>query len=290
MDNPSHEIRLPSSLSHSPWLVMGILNVTPDSFHDGGRYFDPEVAVVRAREMAAAGAGIIDVGGESTRPGAPRISEREELERVIPVISAIAPELYVPISVDTSKAAVAGAALKAGAAMVNDVTALRGDPDMAAVVVEAGCPVCLMHMQGEPGTMQKDPRYHDVVAEIGAFFEERVAWAVAQGIRRDNIILDPGIGFGKKLEHNLAIIRHFEQFLSLGLPLMIGASRKSFIGMIMEDDGSSAGGSSANVTGGRLPGTIATSVIAYQKGVSIFRVHDVAENCQALKVTEAIYG
>lgn len=276
---------LPSAFGHSRWLVMGILNVTPDSFHDGGRYFDPEVAVARAREMAAAGAGIIDVGGESTRPGAPRISEREELERVVPVISAIAPELDVPISVDTSKAAVAGAALKAGAAMVNDVTALRGDLDMAAVVVEAGCPVCLMHMQGEPGTMQKDPRYYDVVAEIGAFFEERVAWAVAQGIRRDNIILDPGIGFGKKLEHNLAIIRHFEQFLSLGLPLMIGASRKSFIGMIMEDDGSSAGG-----TGGRLPGTIATSVIAYQKGARIFRVHDVAENYQALKVSEAING
>jgi len=257
---------------------MGILNVTPDSFHDGGSYLAADAAVSRARAMAAAGAGIIDVGGESTRPGAEKVDPDEELGRVIPVIEAIAAGLEVPVSIDTSKAAVAREAIKAGAAMVNDVTALRGDSGMATVAAEAACPVCLMHMQGEPGTMQKEPYYDDVIAEISAFFEERVEHALANGIRRENIILDPGIGFGKKLEHNLLILRHLDRFLPLGLPLMIGVSRKSFIGMIMGDGGA----------GERLPGTIATSVLAWQKGAQVFRVHDVAENFQALKVAEAV--
>ena len=261
-----------------PWLVMGILNVTPDSFHDGGRYLDAGAAIARAREMAAAGAGIIDVGGESTRPGAEEVPLDEELRRVIPVIEAIASDSGVPVSIDTSKSEVADAALKAGAVMINDITALRGDERMVEVAARHSCPVCLMHMQGGPASMQKDPRYGDVVAEIIQFFHERIEWAVERGVRRENIILDPGIGFGKKLEHNLAIIRNFESFRSLNRPLMIGASRKSFIGMIMEDDGS----------GDRLAGTIATSVLAYQKGARLFRVHDVAENCQAIKVTAAV--
>lgn len=272
------DIVMSRAIGKAPWLVMGILNVTPDSFHDGGSYQAVDAAVSRAREMTAAGAGVIDVGGESTRPRAEKVDTGEELGRVIPVIEAIAAGLDVPISIDTSKAEVAREAIKAGAAMVNDVTALRGDSGMAAVVAEAGCPVCLMHMQGEPGTMQKEPYYDDVIAEVSAFFEERVDHAVANGIRHENIILDPGIGFGKKLEHNLAILRHFDRFLPLGLPMMIGASRKSFIGAIMGDD----------ATGERLPGTIAANVIAYQNGARIFRVHDVAENYQALKVAAAV--
>lgn len=257
---------------------MGILNITPDSFHDGGQYLGAEAAIARARDMGASGAGIIDVGGESTRPGAEKVTADEELSRVIPVIEAIASDPGVPVSIDTSKSDVAEAALKAGAAMINDITALRGDEKMVEVAARHGCPVCLMHMLGGPADMQKDPRYDDVVPEIIQFFRERIEWAVERGVRRENIILDPGIGFGKKLEHNLAIIRNFESFQSLSQPLMIGASRKSFIGMIMADGGS----------GDRLPGTIATSVLAYQKGARIFRVHDVAENCQAIKVTAAV--
>lgn len=269
---------LPTGPGIDPWLVMGILNVTPDSFYDGGRYQGAEAAIARAREMVAAGAGIIDVGGESTRPGAEKVTADEELSRVIPVIEAIASDQGIPVSIDTSKSEVADASLKAGAAMINDITAMRGDERMVEVAARHGCPVCLMHMQGDPSSMQKEPRYNDVVAEIIQFFHERIEWAEERGVRRENIILDPGIGFGKKLEHNLAIIRNFESFLPLSQPLMIGASRKSFIGMIMEDG---AGGD-------RLPGTIATSVLAYQKGARLFRVHDVAENCQAIKVTAAV--
>lgn len=272
------EIPLPAALGSAPWLVMGILNVTPDSFHDGGLYLSAEAAVNRAREMAAAGAGIIDVGGESTRPGAAKVSLDEELARVIPVIEAIRRDPGIPISIDTSKAEVAEAALQAGAAMINDVTALRGDPGMAATAARHGCPVCLMHMLGEPATMQQDPHYDDVIGEISAFFRDRIEWAGEQGIRRENIILDPGIGFGKKLEHNLAIIRDFGKFRDLSQPLLIGASRKSFIGAVMEDAG----------TGSRLAGTIAVNVLAWQGGARIFRVHDVAENYQALKVAAAV--
>jgi dihydropteroate synthase len=259
---------------------MGILNVTPDSFHDGGRYLNYALAVTRAREMAAAGAGIIDVGGESTRPGAEPVAVVEELNRVIPVIEALVADPGIPVSIDTSKAAVAQAAVEAGATMVNDVTALRGDAGMASTVANVDCRICLMHMQGEPRTMQQDPHYGDVVAEIIEFFRERIEFAVSQGVRRENIILDPGIGFGKTLEHNLEILRRFDEFGSIGLPLLIGVSRKRFIGMIMDDE----------ETGQRLSGTIAANLIAFEKGASIFRVHDVAENFQALKVTAAIEG
>jgi len=279
MDNFSQETGLPARLGQKPWLVMGILNVTPDSFHDGGRYLNYVMAVTRAREMAAAGAGIIDVGGESTRPGAEPVPAKEELKRVVPVIEALATDPGLPsVSIDTSKAEVARAALKAGAAMVNDVTALRGDPDMAAVVAEAGCPVCLMHMQGEPRTMQDDPRYGDVIEDISGFFRERIDYAVSQGIERGNIILDPGIGFGKTLAHNLEILRRLDEFNAIGAPLLIGVSRKRFIGMIMGDEDSRE----------RLPGTIAANLVALEKGARIFRVHDVAENHQALKVASAI--
>jgi dihydropteroate synthase len=266
-------------LSSEQWLVMGILNVTPDSFHDGGRYLSTDTAVARAREMVSSGADIIDIGGESTRPGAAHVSVDEEMERVIQVIKEITADPVVPISIDTSKAAVARAALQAGAGMVNDVTALRGDPGMAKVAAEAGCPVCLMHMLGEPRTMQENPQYQDVIGDIIEFFKERIGFAVSQGIRRENLILDPGIGFGKTLEHNLEILRRLEELGSLGLPLLIGVSRKRFIGMIMDDDG----------TGGRLPGTIAANLTAFRKGARIFRVHDVAENYQALKVAAAIF-
>lgn len=263
-----------------PWTVMGILNVTPDSFHDGGRYLNYALAVTRAREMAAAGAGIIDVGGESTRPGAEPVAAEEELKRVIPVIQALASDPGIPVSIDTSKATVAIAALEAGATMVNDVTAMRGDDGMAAAVAAAGCPICLMHMLGEPRTMQENPQYDDVVADIIRFFRERIDLAVSQGIKLENIILDPGIGFGKSLAHNLEILHRLEEFGTLGLPLLIGVSRKRFIGMIMDDD----------KTGQRLPGTIAANVVAFGKGAVIFRVHDVAENFQALKVAAAITG
>ena len=278
--NGDAKIKLPPSLGIAPWLVMGILNVTPDSFHDRGRYGQFYGAVERAREMAAQGAGIIDIGGESTRPGSEPVPLEEELGRVIPVIEAVLPEIDVPVSVDTSKAEVASASVAAGAGMINDVTALRGDEQMAAVVAEAGCPVCLMHMLGEPRTMQENPQYEDVIDDIKSFFVERVEFAVAAGIRRENIILDPGIGFGKTLEHNLAIIRRMDELLELGLPVLIGASRKRFIGMITGEED----------TEDRLPGTLAATVMAYVKGASIFRVHDVAENIQALQVAAAIAG
>ncbi|MHB1326447.1 MAG: dihydropteroate synthase [Thermoleophilia bacterium] len=278
MSSNEEEKHLAQIPGNQPWLVMGILNVTTDSFHDGGNFLSADAAIAQGRAMAAAGAGIIDIGGESTRPGSEAVSLEEELARVIPVIEAVAPAINVPVSIDTSKSEVARAALAAGAAMINDVTALRGDPHMAAVTAEAACPVCLMHMLGEPRTMQENPQYEDVILDIRKFFEERINYAVDQGIRRENIILDPGIGFGKTLDHNLEILRRLDEFSAIGLPLLIGVSRKRFIGMIMDDDG----------TGGRLPGSIAANLLAFQKGARIFRVHDVAENCQALKVAAAV--
>ncbi|MCL6106235.1 MAG: dihydropteroate synthase [Actinobacteria bacterium] len=269
---------MPPSLGAADWLVMGILNVTPDSFHDGGRFASLPAATAQARAMAAAGAGIIDIGGESTRPGAAAVDVDDELKRVIPVIEAVAAELELPVSIDTSKARVAAKALKAGAVMINDVTALKGDPRMAAVAAEAACPVCLMHMLGEPRTMQDNPHYEDVVAQIAEFFQERISFAVSQGIKRENIILDPGIGFGKAVEHNLAILGNLSEFAALGLPLMIGVSRKRFVGAVTGEDD----------TAGRLPGTIAANVLARAGGAGIFRVHDVAENVQALEIAEAI--
>ena len=258
--------------------LMGVVNVTPDSFSDGGLYLDPEAAIGHGRELAAAGAEILDVGGESTRPGAEAVSEDEELRRVIPVIRGLV-ATQAEISVDTSKAAVASAALDAGAGIVNDVTALRGDAGMASLCAERGATVVLMHMRGEPRTMQDDPRYGDVVAEVKAFLAERVEAAVAAGIAEERIWLDPGIGFGKTAAHNMELLRRLGELRELGRPLVIGTSRKSFIGKV---DGSAAGD--------RLGGTIASSVLAAAERAEVLRVHDVAEMRQALAVATAILG
>ena len=258
--------------------LMGVVNVTPDSFSDGGLYLDPEAAIAHGRELAAAGAEILDVGGESTRPGAAPVDEAEELRRVVPVIRGLG-DLDCVISVDTSKAAVAAAALDAGATIVNDVTALRGDPEMAALCAERGCGVVLMHMRGEPRTMQDDPRYGDVVADVKAFLGERMKAAIAAGVDEEKVWLDPGIGFGKTLAHNAELLRRLGELRELGRPLVVGTSRKSFIGRI---DGSGAGE--------RLGGTIASSVLAAAEGADVLRVHDVAEMQQALAVTMAILG
>ena len=257
---------------------MGVVNVTPDSFSDGGLYLDPEAAIAHGRELAGAGAEILDVGGESTRLGAEAVPEDEELRRVIPVIQGLV-AAEAEISIDTSKAAVAAAALDAGAQIVNDVTALRGDPEMAALCAQRGATVVLMHMLGEPRTMQDDPRYDDVVAEVKAFLAERVEAASAAGIAEERIWLDPGIGFGKTGAHNMELLRRLGELRDLGRPLVIGTSRKSFIGRI---DGSAADE--------RLGGTIASSVLAAAEGAEILRIHDVAEMHQALAVATAILG
>jgi dihydropteroate synthase len=258
--------------------LMGVVNVTSDSFSDGGLYLDPEAAVVHGRGLVAAGAAILDVGGESTRPGAEAVDEAEELRRVVPVIQRLS-DLGCRISVDTSKARVAEAALEAGATIVNDVTALRGDPAMASVCAERGATVVLMHMLGEPRTMQDDPRYDDVVSEVKAFLAERLEFAVAAGIAEERVWLDPGIGFGKTAAHNMELLRRLGELRELGRPLVVGTSRKSFIGKV---DGSGAGE--------RLGGTIASSVLAVAEGAEVLRVHDVAEMRQALAVTAAILG
>jgi dihydropteroate synthase len=255
---------------------MGVVNVTPDSFSDGGRWLDPAAAVAHGRALVAEGAAILDVGGESTRPGAEPVPAGEELRRVVPVLEGLA-GAGARLSVDTSKAAVAAAALDAGAAIVNDVTALRGDAAMAGLVADRGCAVCLMHMLGEPRTMQDDPRYDDVVADVKAFLEERLAFAVAAGIAEERVWLDPGIGFGKTVEHNLELLRRLGEIAALGRPLVIGTSRKAFLGRI-------AGG---REPGERVPGTIATNVLALERGAAIFRVHDVAPVADALAVAAA---
>jgi dihydropteroate synthase len=258
--------------------LMGVVNVTPDSFSDGGLYFDAEAAIAHGRELIAAGAEILDVGGESTRPGAKAVDEAEELRRVVPVIRGLV-ETDCRVSVDTSKARVAAAALDAGAEIVNDVTALRGDSEMAALCAERSVTVVLMHMLGEPRTMQDDPRYDDVVAEVKDFLAERLDHAVAAGIAAEDVWLDPGIGFGKTAAHNMELLRRLRELGDLGRPLVIGTSRKSFIGRV---DGSAAGE--------RLGGTIASSVLAAAEGAAVLRVHDVAEVSQALAVTAAILG
>jgi dihydropteroate synthase len=258
--------------------LMGVVNVTPDSFSDGGLYLDPARAVEHGRELEAAGAEILDVGGESTRPGAEEVSLEEELRRVEPVVAGLA-KGEATISVDTSKAAVAEVALNAGAEIVNDVTALRRDPRMAALCADRGATVVLMHMLGTPRTMQDEPRYDDVVAEVKAFLAERVEAAVAAGIAEERIWLDPGIGFGKTAAHNLELLRRLAELRELDRPLVIGTSRKSFIGKV---DGSDAGE--------RLGGTIASSVLAAAEGAEILRVHDVAEVGQAMAVAGAILG
>ena len=260
---------------------MGIVNVTPDSFSDGGSFLAPEAAIEQGRKLALEGAEILDVGGESTRPGAEPVGAEEELRRVGPVIERLAASgsgTAAPpqISIDTSKAAVAAAALAAGASFVNDVSALRADPGMAGVVADAGADCCLMHMLGEPRTMQRDPRYADVVGEVKAFLEERMAFAVREGVQERRILLDPGIGFGKTARHNLELLRRLDEIAALGRPVVIGTSRKSFLGRITGRD-----------VAERVPGTIATCVLALERGARVFRVHDVAEVADALKVTAA---
>jgi len=257
--------------------LMGVVNVTPDSFSDGGRYLDPEAAVAHGLELAAEGADILDVGGESTRPGAEPVDAEQELARVLPVIEGLtAAGVGAQISIDTSKAAVAEAALAAGATLVNDVTALRGDPRMAAVVADAGADCCLMHMLGEPRTMQRDPRYRDVLAEVRAFLEERLAFAVAAGIGEERILLDPGIGFGKTTRHNLELLAGLGELAAIGPPVLIGTSRKTFLGRL-----------TGRPVEQRLAGTIASCVIALERGASVFRVHDVAPVADALTVAAA---
>lgn len=260
-------------------VLVGILNVTPDSFSDGGEFLDPESAANHAAALLDEGAGIIDVGGESTRPGSDPVAQDEEIRRVIPVIEsilAVRPEAV--ISIDTYRAETAAAALGAGARFVNDVTALRGDPRMASVVSEAGCPVVLMHMKGEPKTMQEEPYYEDVVRDVRDFLAQRAEYAVAAGVGPENVIVDPGIGFGKSLEHNLALLRDLDAIVDLGFPVLVGASRKRFIGTI----------TGVEVASERVFGTAATTVLAYQKGARYFRVHDVRANRDALAVAEAV--
>jgi dihydropteroate synthase len=260
-----------------PALVMGIVNVTPDSFSDGGRFLDPELAVQHALELAADGAEIIDIGGESTRPGAAPVEEKEELRRVLPVIERLAPQLRVPISVDTRKPAVARAALGAGAAIVNDVGANRTDREMWRVTAEARAAYVCMHMRGDPQTMQANPIYKDVVQEVGEFLSHRCGQLNDCGIKPEQIILDPGIGFGKTLEHNLELLAALRELARLERPLLLGVSRKSFLGRI--------GG--ADLTE-RLPGALACAVLAAEAGVNLVRTHDVRATVQALRVTEAI--
>jgi len=257
--------------------VMGIVNVTPDSFYDGGVNLRCERAVAAARRMPAEGAAIVDVGGESTRPGAEGVSLEEELRRVLPVLEQVAGEL--PVSIDTSKAEVARRALALGAEMVNDVTALRGDPEMADVVAEAGAYLCLMHMRGEPRTMQLDPRYDDVASEVAAFLEERLAFAVSRGIPEGRICLDPGIGFGKTVEQNVELVRRLDVLCALGRPVLVGFSRKSTLGRLLGDP---------EARTGPLSASIAAAVAAYERGATILRVHDVKETVEALKVARAV--
>jgi dihydropteroate synthase len=257
--------------------VMGVVNVTPDSFSDGGRYLDRGAAVAHALELARDGAAILDVGGESTRPGADPVPVDEELRRVVPVIEAVsAAATGAQISVDTSKLAVAEAAVDAGATYVNDVTALCHDPALAWLIAERDLDCCLMHMQGEPRTMQENPRYDDVVSDVRAFLEERLRFAVAEGIREERIMLDPGIGFGKTVDHNLELLRRLDELVAIGRPLVIGTSRKSFLGQI-----------TGRALDDRVPGTVATCVLALERGASVFRVHDVAEVHDALLVAAA---
>lgn len=264
---------------------MGIVNVTPDSFSDGGCFFEFEKALEQARQLAREGADILDIGGESTRPGAEPVPLEEELRRVIPVIRVIRQECSVPISIDTYKSKVAEAALAAGANIVNDISALRFDGKMADLVAEARVPVVLMHMLGEPKTMQTNPVYRDVVFEIKEFLRARMEFAQSRGVDREKIIIDPGIGFGKRVEHNLEILRRLSQFQELGCPILIGTSRKSFLGWL--------GGSGAEPlpVNERFEGTIASNVIAVLNGAQIVRVHEVAPIKKALVIADAVrYG
>jgi dihydropteroate synthase len=256
--------------------VMGVLNVTPDSFSDGGRFVDPGGAIAHGRRLVEDGAALVDVGGESTRPGAAPVSAEDELARIEPVLEGLR---GLPVSIDTSKAEVARRALELGAELVNDVTALRADPDLAEVVADGDAFVCLMHMQGEPRTMQVAPRYDDVVSDVLAFLEERVAFAVSRGIAEERICVDPGIGFGKTPDQNLELLRRLDVLVALGRPVLVGVSRKSTLAKILGD---------AGATTGSLAASIAAAVAAYERGASMIRAHDVRETVDALDVAAAV--
>jgi dihydropteroate synthase len=257
--------------------VMGVVNVTPDSFSDGGVNYDARDAIASTRRMVEEGAAIVDVGGESTRPGSGGVSLDEELRRVLPVLEAVAGEL--PVSIDTAKAEVARRALALGAELVNDVTALRGDPELAGVAAESGAYLCLMHMQGEPRTMQANPTYDDVVSEVTGFLEERLRFAVAEGVPEDRVCLDPGIGFGKTVEHNFELLRRLDELVALGRPVVIGFSRKRSLGRVLGDP---------EATTGPLSASLAAAITAYERGATILRVHDVREHVEALTVARAV--
>lgn len=258
--------------------VMGVLNVTPDSFSDGGRYAAADRAVEHAREMAAQGADLIDIGGESTRPGAEPLSEEEELRRVLPVIERLAAELPLPLSVDTYKSSVAERALNAGASLVNDISGLRFSPDMARVVADRGAGLVIMHIKGTPRDMQQDPVYDDVVREISGFLADGIEIAVRAGVDREKILVDPGIGFGKTVEHNLVLLDRLDEFRALGRPILIGTSRKRFIGTVLDIPQPDR----------RVEGTAATVALAIERGAQIVRVHDVAQMVQVARMTDAV--
>jgi dihydropteroate synthase len=261
-----------------PTLLMGIVNVTPDSFSDGGRFLAPQAAVQHALELITEGADIIDVGGESTRPNATPVSEAEELRRVLPVVEALAGQVKFPISIDTMKAAVARAALQAGASIVNDVAANRADDAMSRVVAESGAGYVAMHMQGTPQTMQQQPTYRDVVAEVDDFFADRLKRLKAAGVREDQVVFDPGLGFGKTIEHNLQLLASLKRFTRWKRPLLLGASRKSFLRHVAGDAEAAA----------RWPGSLACACWGVEQGINLLRTHDVAATRQAVRMTEAI--
>jgi dihydropteroate synthase len=268
--SPSFEERWPRPS------VMGVLNVTPDSFSDGGLFVDPARAIEHGRRLVDEGAALVDVGGESTRPGAEGVSEQEELARVEAVLEGLS---GLPVSIDTSKAGVARRALELGAELVNDVTALRGDPGLADVVADADAFMCLMHMQGEPRTMQEAPQYDDVVSDVLAFLEERLAFAVEGGIREERICIDPGIGFGKTPDQNLELLRRLDELLALGRPVLVGVSRKSTLGKVLGDP---------SATEGSLAASVAAAVTAYERGAWMIRAHDVRETVESLAVVQAV--
>ena len=260
--------------------IMGILNVTPDSFTDGGRYLDTDAAVRHARDMAAGGADIIDIGGESTRPGSEPVTEDEELARVIPVISLLAKEIETPLSVDTYKSRVAEKALQAGASLVNDISGLRFSPDMAKVVADHGAALAIMHIKGTPRNMQKDPVYADVVSEVMAYLDEGIELAVQAGVDREQVLIDPGIGFGKTLAHNLMLLDRLNEFRALGRPILLGTSRKSFIAAVLGDQSLDA----------RTEGTAATVALGIERGARVLRVHDVRQMARVAGMADAILG
>jgi dihydropteroate synthase len=261
-----------------PFAIMGVLNVTPDSFSDGGLYLEESAALAHGRELVGQGADVVDVGGESTRPGAEPVAPDVQRARVVPVIRALT-SLGTATSVDTSSVPVAEAAIAAGARLVNDVTAFRSDPELAGLVADRDVDCCLMHMQGEPRTMQRDPRYGDVVDDVKAFLEQRLELAVREGVGEGRVLLDPGIGFGKTPAHNLELIARLDELLSIGRPLVVGTSRKSFLGRLVD-----------RPVDERLPGTIATNVLALERGASVFRVHDVQPVRDALITAQAALG